>query len=254
MDSKIETALDINNPEISVAADAAIVFDANTKEVLYYKNPIKAEFPASTAKVLTALTALDYVDIADEVTIGHEITMIAYDSSKAFLKEGQALTFEMLLEAMLLPSGNDAAYAVATYAGRKALQNPEATIAEAIHEFVRLMNEKVSSLGGMNSNFVTPDGYDAIGQYTTAYDMALIGLAALDNQVIMGIVDESSVRRVLISGETYCWNNSNALIKEESNYYYEDCVGLKTGTTTMAGRCLISAACNGDKKGFGRSA
>ena len=88
---------------------------------------------------------------------------------------------------MLVPSGNDAAYVLAAYVGRKSLQNSDASLKEAIPEFIRLMNEKAKSLGALNSVFKTPDGYDAIGQYTTAYDMGLIGMAAANNETIVEI-------------------------------------------------------------------
>jgi len=117
-DSKIEIALDISNPSISVDATAAILFDADTKEVLYHKNPVQAVFPASTAKLLTSLVALELCKEDEEVTIGEEIKMIASDSTRAYLKKGEILTIRNLLEGMLLPSGNDAAYAIAAYVGK----------------------------------------------------------------------------------------------------------------------------------------
>jgi D-alanyl-D-alanine carboxypeptidase (penicillin-binding protein 5/6) len=241
-DSKLEVALDITNPSISVDATAAILFDADTMEVLYYKNPVQAVFPASTAKLLTSLVALEMCKEDEEVTIGDEITMITSDSTRAYLKEGQILTIRNLLEGMLLPSGNDAAYAIAAYVGRKSLQSPDATKEEAVIEFVRLMNAKAKKLGVKNSCFKTPDGYDAIGQYTTAYDMGLIGVEAAKNETIIDVSGQSSSRNIFVSGEDVTWNNTNKLISRYSGQYYSNAIGLKTGTSTMAGRCLIAAA------------
>jgi D-alanyl-D-alanine carboxypeptidase (penicillin-binding protein 5/6) len=241
-DSKLEVALDITNPDIGVDATAAILFDADTKEVLYYKNPVQAVFPASTAKLLSSLVALEMCEEDEKVTIGDEITMIASDSTRAYLKEGQILTIRNILEGMLLPSGNDAAYAIAAYVGRKSLQSPNATKEEAVIEFVRLMNAKAKKLGVKNSCFKTPDGYDAIGQYTTAYDMGLIGVEAAKNKTIIDISGQSSSRNIFPSGEDITWNNTNKLISRYSGQYYSNAIGLKTGTSTMAGRCLIAAA------------
>jgi D-alanyl-D-alanine carboxypeptidase (penicillin-binding protein 5/6) len=241
-DSNLEVALDINNPDIGVDATAAILFDADTKEVLYYKNPVQAVFPASTAKLLSSLVALEMCEEDEKVTIGDEITMIASDSTRAYLKEGQILTIRNILEGMLLPSGNDAAYAIAAYVGRKSLQSPDATKEEAVIEFVRLMNAKAKKLGVKNSCFKTPDGYDAIGQYTTAFDMGLIGIEAAKNKTIIDISGQSSSRNIFPSGEDITWNNTNKLISRYSGQYYSNAIGLKTGTSTMAGRCLIAAA------------
>lgn len=241
-DSGLKKALDISNPGIAVDAEAAILFDADTKKVLFYKNAVQAMFPASTAKLLTSLVALDWCKEEDQVTIGDEITMIAPDSTKAFLSEGQILTVRNILEGMLLPSGNDAAYAMAAYVGRKSLDDPDAPKEKAIAEFVRLMNQKAASLGVKNSCFKTPDGYDAVGQYTTAYDMGLIGVAASKNPVITDISHRSSSRNIFASGEDVTWANTNKLITKYSGQYYSKAIGLKTGTSTMAGRCLIAAA------------
>jgi D-alanyl-D-alanine carboxypeptidase (penicillin-binding protein 5/6) len=241
-DSYLEAALDITNPSITIDAEAAILFDADTKEVLYHKNPVQAVFPASTIKLLTSIVVLENCKEDEEVTIGDEITMIATDSSMALIKEGQILTIRNLLEGMLLPSGNDAAYAVATYVGRKSLQNPEATAHEAVVEFVKLMNEQAKKIGVKNSCFKTPDGYDAIGQYTTAYDMGLIGIEAAKYDTIIEITQKSKSSNTFASGEEVTWPSSNKLINRYSGQYYSSAIGLKTGTTTMAGRCLVAAA------------
>ncbi|MBE5967920.1 MAG: D-alanyl-D-alanine carboxypeptidase [Lachnospiraceae bacterium] len=247
-DSKIETMLDIDNPDLDLKAEAAILFDADTREVLYYKNPIEAVFPASTAKLLTCLVTLDWCKEDEEVTIGDEITMIASDSSKANIKQGQVLTIQNLLEGMLLPSGNDAAYAAAAYVGRKSLKNEAAPKEEAILAFTKLMNQKAKKIGVKNSCFKTPDGYDALGQYTTALDMGLIGLAAIRNETIMDISQKSVSRNIFASGEDITWENTNSLINRNSPRYYSKAIGLKTGTSTMAGKCLIAAADDGEQE------
>jgi D-alanyl-D-alanine carboxypeptidase len=241
-DEELTAALDIDNPDISIDAECAILFDAATKQVLYYKNPVQAAFSASTIKLLTSLVALDSCTVEEEVTVGDEITLIASDSTKAGLVQGDILTLGSLLDAMLLPSGNDAAYAVAAYVGRKSLGDTEATKEEAVTQFIRLMNEKAEQLGVKNSCFKTPDGYDAIGQYTTAYDMGLIGMAAAANDKITQVAGQSSARVTFVSGRDVTWNSTNKLIKRYSGQYYSKAIGLKTGTSTMAGRCIVAAA------------
>lgn len=247
-DSKIEVALDINNPSLDIKAKSAILFDVKTRKVLYYKDPIEPVFPASTAKLLTALVALDWCMEEEEVTVGDELDLVAYNSTIAGLKKGQVLTIRNLIEGMLIPSGNDAAYVTAAYVGRKSLKNDNASLKEAIPEFIRLMNEKAKILGAINSCFKTPDGYDAIGQYTTSYDMGLIGLAAADNEIILEVCNKSRARNVFVDGFDVTWSNTNSLIKNESGRYYPYCIGLKTGTSTMAGRCLVSLAKKGDRE------
>jgi serine-type D-Ala-D-Ala carboxypeptidase (penicillin-binding protein 5/6) len=243
---KIKTALNIDNPDIKIAAASAILLNASTGEVMYYKKPVSAVFPASTAKLLTSLIALDWCKKDEKVKVGSEIKLIPSDSSSADLRQGEVLTISSLLEAMLLPSGNDAAYVTAVHVGRKSLKNSKVNNMAAIKEFVRLMNEKAQTLGAQNSNFVTPDGYDAIGQYTTAYDMGLIALAAIKNEAILKTTNKCSSTRTLANGKKLTWKNTNSLIDKNSRWYYNNAVGLKTGTTSIAGKCLISAARQGD--------
>jgi D-alanyl-D-alanine carboxypeptidase (penicillin-binding protein 5/6) len=143
---------------------------------------------------------------------------------------------------MLLPSGNDAAYAIAAYVGRKSLDDSKVSKEAAIAEFVRLMNKEAKSLGAKNSCFKTPDGYDAIGQYTTAYDMGLIGVAAANNSTIVEVSSKSKSSNTYVSGEEITWKNTNKLINRDyGDLYYSNAIGLKTGTTTMAGRNIVAA-------------
>lgn len=241
-DKDLAVALDIKNPKISVDAEAAILFDAKTKKPLFHKNPVMAEFPASTSKLLTAIVALENCSLEDVVTIGDEITMIASDSTTAGIRQGQQLTIRNLLEGMLLPSGNDAAYSIAVHIGRKALGNSSACKEEAVDKFISIMNEHAKKLGVKNSSFKTPDGYDAIGQYTTAYDMGLIGIAAIGYDTITEICQKSRSRNIFVSGEDVTWESTNKLITRYSGQYFSSAIGLKTGTSTMAGRCLVAAA------------
>lgn len=244
----VQAALNISNPSIDVDASSAILLDVKTGKVLFHKNATELIYPASTTKLMTALVALDYCKLSEEVTIGDEINMIASDSSRAYLSVGQKMTFETLLEGMLIPSGNDAAYSVATYVGRISLKNKKADEELAVQEFVRLMNEKATALGLKNTNFKNPDGYDDDDQYTTAYDMGIIAINAFKNETIYTISDKSHSRNVFLSGEDVTWNSSNKLIVSGSGMFYKYAVGLKTGTSSLAGRCLVSAAVKDGKE------
>ncbi len=240
--ASVETALSIINPSIKINAESAILLDSKTGKVLYHKNATTAVYPASTTKLMTALVALELCDLDKEVTIGNEVNYIASDSSRAYLAEGERLTFQMLLEGMLVPSGNDAAYAVAACVGRVSLHNNKVDSKTAIKEFVRLMNEKTTELGLKNTCFKNPDGYDEEGQYTTAYDMGIIAIEALKNDTIRTITGKSNARNIFLSGEDVTWYSSNKLIVSGSGKYYKYAIGLKTGSSSLAGRCLVSAA------------
>lgn len=240
---KIKEALDIENPKLSVDASSALLLTAEGK-VLFHKNVTDPVFPGSTVKLLTSLVVLDWCKTDEKVKVGEAARMITADSSDAGLKQGETLDIKTLMGAMLLPSGNDAAYVAAAYVGKKSLGNSKAKTINAVKEFTRLMNEKAKELGAENSLFITPDGYDAKGQYTTAYDMGRIALAAVKSSTILKITGKCSMSATAISGQKHIWKNTNSLINKDSLWYNSNAIGLKTGSTTMAGKCLISAAKN----------
>ncbi len=238
---EVKAKLPVTKPILSIKAKSAILLKEDGT-VLYYKNALKPVFPASTAKVLSVLVAVDWCDLSEKITVGDEIEMIAEDASVAGLKKGDKLSIYSLLAAMLLPSGNDAAYVVAAHVGKKSLADPNSKPEDAVIEYVRLMNEKATSLGAENSCFITPDGYDAIGQYTTAYDMGMITLEVLKKKTLVKLTQKCRLGVTLSSGKKLTFRNTNLLINKTSAWYNSSVIGLKTGTTTMAGKCLISAA------------
>lgn len=137
-----------------------------------------------------------------------------------YLKEGEELTLETLLYGLLLCSGNDAAVAVAEHVGG------------SVEGFVERMNETAMELGMENSSFANPNGLDDGEHYSTAYDMALLARAAMENETLVRI---ASTRTVSIGGRTM--TNHNKLLS-----YMDGCLGLKTGYTRAAGRTLVSCA------------
>ena len=233
--------------QMNVSANEAILMNATTKEVLFSKGGLDTIQPASTAKLLTAIVAVELSEDGEEFVVGSEIDLIAPDSSRAYLVKGQVLSLENILDALLIPSGNDAAYVIAANLGRKIAGDDSLKRKAAVGVFVDKMNEMAHEIGVVNSNFVTPDGYDADGQYTTAYDLGLVAIKALEYDEILNSVKKEKARNILLSGHDVTWYNSNKLVKQGSGYYYKYAIGLKTGTSGEAGRCLVSAAKNGEK-------
>jgi len=241
---QIEPQKDMDPPalNISVYARNAYLWDVKTDSVLYDKESNEQIAPASTTKMLTALTVLDYCDPDEEVVVGEEIYSIAKDASRIWLSVGDQLTVKQLLDGLLLPSGSDAAYALSVYTGRKISANSDMSIQDAIATFIAAMNEKTISIGATHSNFINPDGYDAKNQYTTAYDLAHIAIKFMEDTVLADIAISSSIRDIWLNGKDVTYLNTNQLIDPESSYYCKDVIGLKTGTTENAGNCLVSAA------------
>lgn len=232
----------VDSISVDVVAKNVVVMNADTNTLLYQKNSTDKIAPASTAKLITALTVLDYCSPDDEMTVGTEIELMHEDSSRAWLNQGDILTTKQLLIALLLPSGNDAAYTLAVNAGKRIAEDSNLTNAQSVDVFMDKVNEKAQMLGLENSNFLAPDGYDTEGQHTTAYDLAIIAKACLDNPYISEIVSSYTSYQKWVSGREVTYNNSNELLNPNSRYYYSEAIGLKTGASTLAGNCLVSAA------------
>lgn len=227
----------------SVNAQAAILVDLNTKNILYGKNMNEKRCPASTTKLMTALTVLQVMNLNDVVEVGSEVHMIAGDSSKAGFSKGQFVTVEELLNGMLICSGNDAAYILAKATGKAIFDNnienegKTFTDAQCVERFVLEMNKNVRDMQLDNTNFTSPDGYDDSNQYTTAGDLSKIAIEAYSNETIAKICKKQSYKSDTL-GKT--WTSTNELLNKNSDYYYKYCVGLKTGSTDAAGKCLVS--------------
>lgn len=226
----------------NINAKNAYLWNVSTNTVLYKKESNKKIAPASTTKMLTALTVLDYCDENDEVLVGEEVKRIAEDASRAWINIGNRLTVRQLLVAMLLPSGNDAAYALAVFTGRKICRDDSISINKALKYFTDAMNKKARNIGAVNSNFISPDGYDAEGQYSTAYDLACIAKAFIDSSTLKKIAGSYRISDVWLSGQEVTYYNTNELINPGSPYYYKYAIGLKTGNSGSAGSCLVSCA------------
>ena len=205
-------------------------------------------YPASVTKLFTAYVALKHADKNEKITVGKEIEMIDADSSVAKLKVGDVLTVEQLVGGMILPSGNDAAYAIAAGVGRLLANDPDMSAKAAVARFVEQMNKDADELGMTESHFVTPDGNHADAHYIGLADLVTVGKLALENDVIARYAKMSTEKVSAGESRNIEWNNTNKMIREGSDYYSDQAIGLKTGYTTPAGYCLLSAVRVGDRE------
>lgn len=212
-------------PLPSVSASAAVLLRADTGSVLYAHDAETERPMASTTKIMTALLTLEAAEQDDRViTVTDE--MVRVEGSSMGLQAENVLPLSSLAKGMLLASGNDAANAAAIAVGG----NTEA--------FVEQMNARAQELHMMHTHFVTPSGLDAERHVSTALDMAKLGAAALENEAFAGIVREKQLAVPFVKPEqTISYSNHNKLLR-----LYPDCIGIKTGFTKKAGRCLVSAA------------
>lgn len=210
--------------EPSVSAKAAIVYCMENNTVLYSKNADTRLPMASTTKIMSAIIALESGNLDDEFTVDSDA--IKVEGSSMGLLDGDTVTKRKLCYGMLLPSGNDAANATAV------------AVSGSTERFVKQMNDKASELGMSSTHFVTPSGLDDYTDehYSTAYDMALLTAYALKNPDFVEICSTASITLDLGKDRDVWLSNSNRLLTALDN-----CIGVKTGFTDKAGRCLVSA-------------
>lgn len=223
----------VNYPEIT--APAALVMCPETGDVLYSKNSDQKMYPASTTKMMTALLAIELGDMDAEVTVMPEdINVLKNTGSSINLKANEVLTLRELLYYLLVASGNDAANVIARHIGG----TPE--------NFVALMNNRAAELGCFSTNFANPHGLHDENHYTTAEDLYKIALEAMKHEIF---ADACSTDRYILPATEYYPNervfyNTNNLVSRwrSVDYYYPKAIGIKTGSTSQAGYCLVSAA------------
>ena len=209
---------------IETGAKSFILVNAETMGVISGKD-YNVKLPmASTTKIMTALILAEKNTPQKTVKVTKE--MIAVEGSSMGLLEGDIVGYNDLLYGMLLSSGNDAANVTAI------------ELAGSLENFSKIMNNKAKEIGLKNTNFVTPSGLDTENHYSTAYDLALLTSYALKNEAFKKAV--SSYKATLNYGNPpyrRTLTNHNKLLVE-----FEDAIGVKTGFTKKAGRCLVSAA------------
>ncbi|MBQ8207923.1 MAG: D-alanyl-D-alanine carboxypeptidase [Clostridia bacterium] len=223
--------------ELKLHAAQAFIYDADLGKYLYLRGSDKILYPASTTKLLTALYALELLSPEELITPGEELTFKNEQSAIAFIKEHHTLSVEMLIEGMMLPSGGDAAYALAA-AGGYALSKADISASEAVDLFIQGMNEYAKEIGMCGSNFTSPDGFHDPENYSTLEDMTILALAASKNEIIMKYASLPSASVTYASGHTNTWRNTNRMLHEEDEYYSPYVTGLKTGTLE-GNSCLI---------------
>lgn len=228
-----------------IDAEGAILIDQVSGRVLFAKNPDLRLFPASTTKILTALLILEHTNLEEEIPIGQEILYIGRHSSHAGLRVGEILTAADLLMALMLPSGNDAAFSGAVYVARKVSGSAQMPFREALDYFAVMMNQRAGELGAVNSNFTNPDGWHDPQHYTTARDLAIIAREAMNHPYLRTVVATRRYARDRFVGdeepETRVWLNTNHMIRAGKEYY-PYATGLKTGYTVQANSCLVISA------------
>ena len=197
-------------------------------------------YPASITKLLTCYTLLQHMEPDTQVTVGDALNLVQWDSSVAGLEEGDVLTIEQLIAAMLLPSGNDAAQVAAVAAGRAIAGDNHLDYETAVEVFVGEMNRQAEALGMVNSQFANPDGFHRDDHYTTMDDLVALCKTVLTEQTILKYAGMTELT-VSVSGRELMWENTNLFLHESLPTYLPNAIGMKTGYTGAAGNCLVSA-------------
>ena len=209
--------------ETNSIAKGMVVIEGNSGDVLYSKNE-NLELPmASTTKIVTAIVAIENSSDLDEKFVVSE-KAIGIEGTSIYLKSGEKLSLRELLYGLILASGNDCAIAIAEHIA-------------GLDNFVVLMNEFASNLGLKHTNFKNPHGLDEDGHYTSAYDLSIMTAYALKNPIFREIV--STERMVIEKNDLY----QARYLKHKNRLLFtdENCIGVKTGFTDNAGRCLVNA-------------
>ena len=221
-------------PDFTVNAKAALLIDLNTGRSIYEQNADEKIYPASLTKIMTCLLALENGNLSDIVTVTEDaFADLDSGSSTAGVQVGEQMTLENMLYCMMVESGNESANVIAQHIGG------------TIPDFVQMMNERAYELGCTNTHFMNPHGLHNESHYTTARDLSRIVEAALKSANFREITNtaEYTLPATNLSDERIL-KTTNLLIFQNSGnrYYYPKAIGIKTGYTTPAGRCVISAA------------
>ncbi len=225
-DTQAVNIMDEINSVSLTGAKGAILIEADTNKILYAKNA-EAQMPmASTTKIMTAILALENLDLDSIVSVDERA--YAVEGSSMLLEKGEKISVRNLLYGLMLTSGNDAAVELAIL------------VSGSTEKFAEQMNAKAVELGALNTNFVNPNGLPTgkNNHYTTAHDLAIIASYAMRNETFKQIV---STEYIKIPWEGKAWDrvlkNKNKIL-----WQYEGGNGIKTGYTDAAGRCLVSSA------------
>lgn len=208
---------------VTLPAKAMCVMEGSTGRVLYEKNKSEIMPMASTTKIMTALTAIENCDDLDK-TFEVSPKAVGTPGTSIYLRKGEVMSTRDLLLGLMLVSGNDASVAIAEH------------VSGSTKNFVEKMNKTARKIGAFDTHFDNTHGLDSKTHYTSAYDLALITSYALKNPTFKEIVSTKNAKIVTESGKTRYLRNKNKLL-----FSLDGCVGVKTGFTNDAGRCLVSA-------------
>lgn len=208
----------------NVSARSAVLIEAESGNVIYSKNAHEILPMASTTKIMTALVALELAPPDTVITV--DPAAVGVEGSSVYLTEGEQLTLEQLLYALMLESANDAAAAIAI------------GLSGSVEAFANEMNRKATALGLLTTHFSNPHGLDDEWHFTSALELALIAREALKNDLLRTVV---STRKTTIP---HAGIDANRLLVNHNKMLriYKGCIGVKTGFTKKSGRCLVSAA------------
>ena len=213
-----------------ITARAAVIIEEPCGAVLYGDSAYQRLAPASLTKIATALVAAERADLSEIVDVrvdGAELALTT-DSTVMGLKPGQQLSLRDLLYGLLLPSGNDAAIAIAEHVGFTTTA------------FVDLMNDKVEQLGLSDTYFTNPHGLDELGQYTSAFDIAMLGRELIRQPELAAIVRTTTYQPAWDGPPLW---NGNRLV-----YAYPGSLGVKIGYTDAAQQTIVAAAERGERR------
>lgn len=215
-------------PKLGLTAQTAILIDAKTGAVLYEKDADKKIYPASTTKMMTAILAIENVKPFRIVTVSKRAA--EEEGSSAELRANDRMSMQDMLYGLMLPSGNDAAVAIA-----EAMDG-------SVEKFAGRMTKKAHDIGAKHTQFTNPNGLPDERHYTTARDLATIARYAYKNKRFRSIVKtEFKTIRVQNTRRVIKLYNTNELLGMMA-----ECDGIKTGTTRAAGQCLVASATRGD--------
>ena len=213
-------------------ATAAALFDVNNANIIYGKNIHERLAPASLTKILTALIALEEGNLDDVIIVTKEANITESGATVCGLKEGDTLTLNQALHALLIHSANDAANAIAIHLGK------------SLEGFSDMMNDKAKELGATNSHFVNPHGLTADDHYTTAYDLYLIFNKVIGYELFREIIHMDSYSTIFQDSagreKEMQFKSTNLFLRGNYNSPNKvTVIGGKTGSTNAAGNCLI---------------
>lgn len=224
------------NNSLDTSADIVLLVSLDNDTVIFDKNADKVAAPASLTKITTAILTIENCDDLDAIVTIKQSTINAIsgtNSSTAGLKVGEEVSVRNLLYCMMVKSANEAALALADYIGGGSVAN-----------FVQMMNDFVMDMGCENTHFDNPHGLDSPGQYTTARDLAMITRHALTLPLFEEIVNTVNYKLPATnkSGERNLLSTNWMINPNFKTYYLRYAQGIKTGTTSNAGHCIVSKA------------